>query len=80
MAGTAFDVSSGYASAPGSNPAGADGQRQQQGSRYSRSQRWFVSCAGTRSAVKLGNALEPIRVGTKFETERDMLGLKVSMQ
>lgn len=29
--------------------------------------------------MKLGNALDPIRVGTKFETQRDMLGLKVDM-
>ena len=39
---------------------------------------WPLS-AGTKSAVKLGNALEPIRVGTKFETQRDMLGMKVAM-
>lgn len=38
-----------------------------------------MCCAGAKSAVKLGNALEPIRVGTKFETQRDMLGLKLAM-
>jgi hypothetical protein len=38
-----------------------------------------LCCAGAKSAVKLGNALEPIRVGTKFETQRDMLGLKLAM-
>ena len=36
-------------------------------------------CAGTKSVVKLGNALDPVRVGTKFETQRDMLGLKLAM-
>lgn len=39
-----------------------------------------TGCAGTKSAVKLGSGLDPIRVGTKFETQRDMLGLKLPMQ
>jgi hypothetical protein len=34
---------------------------------------------GTKSAVKLGNGTEPIRVGAKFEVQRDMLGLKLPM-
>jgi hypothetical protein len=42
-----------------------------------------LSCAhapaGTKSAVKIGNGLEPIRVGSKFETLREMLGLKLPM-
>lgn len=37
------------------------------------------AAAGTKSAVKLGNGQEPIRVGSKFELQREMLGLKLPM-
>uniref|UniRef100_A0A383VCQ7 J domain-containing protein n=1 Tax=Tetradesmus obliquus TaxID=3088 RepID=A0A383VCQ7_TETOB len=40
---------------------------------------WTQFYPGTKSAVKIGNGLEPIRVGSKFETLREMLGLKLPM-
>ena len=38
------------------------------------------AAAGTKKAVKIGNGYDPIKVGAKFEVERDLLGMKLPMR
>eukprot|EP00775_Hariotina_reticulata_P002272 gene2272-2584_t len=41
---------------------------------------WQQFYPGTKKAVKIGNGYDPIKVGAKFEVERDLLGMKLPMR
>ncbi|KAF8056471.1 dnaJ [Scenedesmus sp. PABB004] len=40
---------------------------------------WTLFYPGTKSVVRLGSAADPVRVGVKFEMQREMLGLSFPM-